>query len=743
MKNVMKKIVSILTITAIAVSMLGVMPIASAEVLYTEDFSDAALPAGYEVIHKTGYECPTHGLSANMNTIMVEAEQLKFFIAGKETYKGIEGHELGIDDPNGTQLNGHSNGHMAGQLGAGHFNSTLKIPLNNLPTSGVYTISFDYYNPTGSGSVKWEDLASIYNSENKRVLRGRSFANSANVNMGGYGQLSQISWAGYSTSDKTGTTDADSYDKGIGASITKNVTKVTFTLDLDNGTASVDIGGTYADNIYFINDMTSSGYLYFNGSLAHYCTNTSKYSDATIYLDNLEIKEVVDYTKLPIDIKMDSEEEFVYSTTREGWNPPTINYAKIIAEPSNVENNVFEITVPENSTSGDGHYAWHHLVFPYKNLAEDENLKISYRYKDLSGSGKLYWEHFGTVTTTAEFKKAKEDPSVLRGLSYNYNPGFCTADYQWPYLNFAGYDNNQHTYTQLQSTDIGQKAINVRAEKTGWWTVTYLFDRENELVNITMENEDGNKIEDFVYTINELPSNGYLRFDVRNCVANTAADIKVYIDDVKMTTWKPLAVESTNITETDFDAQDDIEITFNQDVADFATVKQAITIIEADGTEVAPNRITVEGSGNVATIKVAGGLKYGKTTYTLTLDSNIIASADGLKLTKEYSKEFTTKLGKSVYVSSATDLSSNSTTVTITNPEGTEKDVWVILALYSSTNELIGFAEGELSSVAANTTTAPITLTANNVEGEVNTAKVLLWDDCESLIPYHIPVVVK
>lgn len=419
-------------------------------------------------------------------------------------------------------------------------------------------------------------------------------------------------------------------------------------------------------------------------------------------------------------------------------------HAEIIAEPGNDENNVFAITVPAYGKSSDGWYAWQHLLFPYNDLAEDENLKISYRFKDVSGLANLFWVNFGTVTAQSSFSYTPAELSpVLQGLRYDYDPGFCQVYERADSLNFVGFDNNEHTYTVLARDDVGQKGVSADASgKTGWWTVTYIFDRTSEMVNIKIVNEDGTNIEDFVYTINELPTDGYLRFDVRPSLTLGNPESVVYIDDVKIETWKPMEIEETNITETDFDAQEDIEITFSNEVADFAAIKRAVTITEADGTVVEEDRITVTGSGDVATVNVEGGLKYGKTTYTLTLDENIIESVDGLKLTEPYSQTFTTKLGKSVYISSVTALDENSTTVTITNPENSEKDVWVILALYSSTNKFIGYAEGELTSIAADTTTDPITLTATNVNGTVSSAVVLLCDRSTSLIPYHIPVIV-
>ena len=114
-------------------------------------------------------------------------------------------------------------------------------------------------------------------------------------------------------------------------------------------------------------------------------------------------------------------------------------------------------------------------------------------------------------------------------------------------------------------------------------------------------------------------------------------------------------------------------------------------------------------------------------------------------MAEEYVKEFVTKLGESVYIKNYTTpvetTASIATNVTVKNPTSVSQKVWLLLAVYDSTNNMIGLNTArELNMERGAEITFPLNAT---YEGTANVVQLLLWNDPDELVPYHIPIGVK
>lgn len=760
-----KRILSLATAAALICGTLIAPMSASAATttLLNEDFSSTPLTSGITYTATNEVESWRGNAVTMENSWTIEEGRLKLFLPGSESYD--EDHAFRKEKTYQS---------AATQDLAKLAPVELKIPIAVVNDGAVIEISLDFDQDTSGGDALeaglfWNDFASIYDADgNAVIVCKRDKSKSGNYLTGAdAGRLDTMEWIGKTEAEKGKAIDweklSTATESKAGAGTWNLGTDNTMTFKIDTDSKKVAItykggGRDFSDSTWMgAGDLTKGGYILFNGYLNTSESVTDKYScdqDTNIYFDNIKITAEQDLIskKLPVNNTMDTADS--YGTKMQSDNVNTDRFT-VVSEPDNTTNKVLaiktELYTGNNASDNTNRLAA--VWFPYSGLGANDNLKISYRFKDPDGKHDLYWQHFGSVVTDTDSAWSTltgDVKDVLRCARYDFDTGFVQGGDDSYFLTYIGLKENTLKGNLLATGPTQQNVQKNMQNITDWVRVDITIERASKKATITYTNEATDTVlaTGDVYLINDLTESGALYFKGGPSKNHQTETETIYLDDVKISTWTALSVTDTNLTDT-YDAKTPITLTFSDAVADAATVKQAISIKETDGSEVAPDRITValDATKKVATVTVDGGLKYGKVGYTLTLTGGVIQSTDGIGMTANYTKTFTTRLGDSVYVASATDLSSNSSTITITNPTDSAKQVWALLALYSSENELIGLGAYTNASLAAGTTTDPINLTATIRDGKesktVSRAQILLWNNSTDLVPYHIPVTVK
>lgn len=769
-----KRILSLATAaTLICGTLIAPMTASAATTtLLNEDFSTTPLTSGVTYTATNEVENWRGNAVTMENSWTIENGRLKLFLKGSQSYDS--GHAF-YQEKSKTSPNLDGLAQLAPV--------ELKIPIAEVNDGAVIDISLDVQQDAAEGDaleggVIWDDFASIYDNEGKAVVvckRNKSgtdgYITNSTYGSTTTGRVDFLGWIGKTEAEKgnainlakgTGT----EYSVGGGVWDLAQSTTITFKIDTDSKKVTVSYPRTQITTVNASTwmgegDLTKGGYILFKGYLNTWITNGSNFEvdqDTNIYFDNIKITAEQDLIskKLPVNNTMDTADS--YGTKME--SKVDEGRFSVISEPDNTSNKVLAIHTEAYSGSNESNNTsklaavW----FPYSGLDADDNLKISYRFKDPAGTHDLYWQHFGSVVTDTDsaWETLTGDvKDVLRCARYDFDAGFIhSTNGQSKTLTYIGMPEANKLSGKLATTanggttqeEVDKYVVGIK----DWIRVDINIERATKKATVTYTNEatDAVLATGDVYLINDLAESGALYFKGGPSKNNNSGESTIYLDDVKISTWNALSVADTNLTET-YDAKTPITLTFSDAVADAATVKQAISIKETDGSEVASERISValDTTKKIATVTVNDGLKYGKVGYTLTLTGGVIKTSEGIAMTADYTKTFTTAMGESVYVASATDLSSNSSTITITNPTYSAKQVWALLALYSSENELIGLGAYTNANLAAGTTTDPIALTATIRTGKedktVSRAQILLWNNSTDLVPYHIPVTVK
>lgn len=755
-----KRILSLATAAALICGTL-IAPIsasAATTTLLNEDFSSAQLSSGITYTATNDVTFKTNDITLE-NAWSVESGRLKLFVKGSQSY--TDAHTFKTEDSAERTAIAQS------------APVELKIPIKAVNDGAVIEISLDFDQDTNQGDALeaglfWNDFASIYDADGNAVVVCKRNKSTSNNYLAGSdaGRLDSMTWIGKTETEKgkaidwenlstttESTAGAGTWNLGINNTMT-------FKIDTDSKKVTITYKGgarDYSGSTWMgAGDLTKGGYILFNGYLNTWKADVTGYScdqDTNIYFDNIKITAEQDLIskKLPVNNTMDTADS--YGTKMQSDNVNTDRFA-VVSEPDNTTNKVLaiktELYTGDNASDNTNRLAA--VWFPYSGLGANDNLKISYRFKDPTGKHDLYWQHFGSVVTDTDSAWTKlngDVKDVLRCARYDFDTSFVQGGDDSYFLTYIGLEENTLSGRLLAEGPTQQNVQKNLNDITDWVRVDITIERATKKATITYTNEaaDAELATGDVYLINDLTESGALYFKGGPSKNHQTETETIYLDDVKISTWTALSVTDTNLTDT-YDAKTPITLTFSDAVADAATVKQAISIKETDGSEVAPERISValDTTKKVATVTVDGGLKYGKVGYTLTLTGGVIQSTDGIGMTANYTKTFTTRLGDSVYVASATDLSSNCSTIAITNPTDNAKQVWALLALYSSENELIGLGAYTNERLEAGTT-GPIDLTAAIRSGKenktVSRAQILLWNNSTDLVPYHIPVTVK
>ena len=395
---------------------------------------------------------------------------------------------------------------------------------------------------------------------------------------------------------------------------------------------------------------------------------------------------------------------------------------------------------------GDGAEAWQtswaqiqgdyntKLKIPYSGLKEDENLKVSFKTRMDAGESTILWPDFATIMN------ANGERMVYGRRSYNGQ----THDLWGTYgdrsgVTFIGASRTGMAFGNVASASTDISAATKSVADGEWHAVTLLIQRDGVFQTFI----DGKKTGENQYIFGTLTDSGYLWFEgYYNYYANTELPATSHwLDDVKIEAWKPLTVTS-NLGE-NFDAAEDILLTFSQDVGSGVADIRKNICIKQNGETIPQSRIIVSmDDAKTARVKVTGGLKY-NANVEFSLAAGLM-DANDIPMAEDYTRSFKTRLSKSLFakVNSSSSVSGGVTAnVTVTNPTGSSAPAYVALAVYNSANKMIGIAVKEFSAVSANNGTGTCDLTASITEGETPAeALVMLWDTRANLNAYHMAI---
>ena len=662
-----------------------------------------------------------------------------------------------------------------------HYASFLKIPFTGLETGKSLKVSFKYTD--GNHNIKWAEFGTLANAEGKTVVGSRRDGESAGRYGTEYGDRTQNLFYGYKTKATTYNTNAvpstvsamanfgdlDTSANGknnnvgyTGANSTKGVQHtIEYIIDADTDLVTVNFDNSEIGTFYAMNPLTSSGSLIFK-AWAFTANNDTAYIDDVKVEAYEKAPDPVSETDIPLNydfavniptIGAAATNAFITSFGGSRNNYPVTSTTTITEEALKfVINDSGDPSVTDYNGINLNNYA-SGLKIPYTGLKNEENLKVSFRFKDTDGTFNAKWSDFGSLINsngnTVVWSRRDGDSSGRFGSAWGAKNQVMLVGYK---TKVNAYDTAAKPGTTGWNSGSVAPDINTNYASVGafaggnvadsqWHTLSYEIDRATDAIVAKL---DGEVIGSTMYAINEVTDSGYLWFKAWSGNGNNDEQ---WIDDVIIETWKPFIVEETNLTATDYVSKTDIALTFSNNLLSTgAEVKAALTIKEkVSGRLVENNRITVSVEDNVATVNVAGGLKYGRTAYVLTVVKDRIKDASGILMAEDYVTEFATKLGESVYIKNYTTpvetATSFATTATVKNPTGAPQKVWILLAVYDSTNNMIGLNTArELNMARGAELTFPLQAT---YEGTANLVQLLLWNDPDELVPYHIPVVIK
>ena len=665
-----------------------------------------------------------------------------------------------------------------------YYQLTASIPYSGLGENESLKISFDTQDPDATFDMMWRHFGTLVNSDGKMVLWSRRDTQTQwapapgrwNSGYGGTAQLlfvgmkekcttynttaipgsicpatdSEIVWAsgGAITNDNCTTTAAFA-----GANLgTNNVYNVSYIIDRSTDLVTVSLDGNVIGSFYMMNELTSSGTLLFYG-----CTmaNTSEVQ----YIDNVKIEKYVPSAQIgavPFTYDFSSNDttglEVSYGAGNGNADPNTSSVAVKDGKVEFTVNNTADESVTDGVKLNDLGLGKFNAVLeiPYNGLKDGENLRVSFKYKDNDASFNMKWSDFGSLKNSAGKMVVGSRRDGGTGMN-RWGTGFGAVNQ----LLLVGYKEKLTTYDtaavpgtnttgvnfgSLSNSNVGYAGT--ESSSSAEHTVTYTVNSTTDEVVVTIDGKLAGKF----YAMNELTTSGSIVFKAWEFNGSTDT---AYIDDISVSAWKPLTVETTNLTAADYDAAADIELTFTNKLGcDASVIKQALTITTADGKVVPPANITVSVAedGKTAVIDIAGGLRYGKTSYTLTLAEKMIYDESDLYLEDGYTFTLVTKFAKGMYISSVADKTISAANVslkaTITNPTASPAPAWVVVAVYDATNKVIGLDTATVTSVAGNGGTETVTLTTA-IDGVADRIQLLMWDSNEELTPYHIPVDVE
>ena len=623
----------------------------------------------------------------------------------------------------------------------------IEIPFTIPKGTEHFEIAFDTYAADGGG-VSWQDYGSVYTTDYRSQCdRDREKA----IAVAGMGHDWDTSAGLYSNSR-----DAIGADAKGSATLTKAAvgfqpdgqwitTKWAF--DLNSEKVSYTFGENSGD-VYMMRALNKDAEGNMSGKIV-FSGYTIKTTDQSVLIKNLQVNTSNDSSKVPVYNHFDSETSVDDLDIQIGkgvdGKDQCINEASVKDDEKNAANKALKMTFTPMAV-GDGAETWQtswaqiqgdyntRLKIPYSGLKEDENLKVSFKTRMDAGVSTILWPDFATIMN------ANGERMVYGRRSYNGQ----THDLWGTYgdrsgVTFIGASRTGMAFGNVKSASTDISAATKSVADGEWHAVTLLIQRDGVFQTFI----DGKKTGENQYIFGTLTDSGYLWFEG---YYNYYADITLpatshWLDDVKIEAWKPLTVTS-NLGE-NFDAAEDILLTFSQDVgSEVADIRKNICI-KQNGETIPQSRITVSmDDAKTARVKVTGGLKY-NANVEFSLAAGLL-DANDIPMAEDYTRSFKTRLSKSLFakVNSSSSVSGGVTAnVTVTNPTGSPAPAYVALAVYNSANKMIGIAVQEFTAVSANNGTGTCDLTASITEGETPAeALVMLWDTRANLNAYHMAI---
>ncbi len=623
----------------------------------------------------------------------------------------------------------------------------IEIPFTIPKGTEHFEIAFDTYAADGGG-VSWQDYGSVYTTGyQSQCDRDRENA----IAVAGMGH----DW-GTSAGTYPNSRDAIGADAKGSATLTKAAvgfqpdgqwitTKWAF--DLNSEKVSYTFGERSGD-VYMMQALNEDAEGNMSGKIV-FSGYTIQKTDQSVLIKNLQVNTITDSSKVPVYHHFDSETSVDDLDIQIGkgvaGKNPCVNEASVKDDEKNAANKALKMTFTPMAV-GDGAEAWQtswaqiqgdyntQLKIPYSGLKEDENLKVSFKTRMDAGESTILWPDFATIMN------ANNERMVYGRRSYNGQ----THDLWGTYgdrsgVTFIGANRTGMAFGDVASASTDISAATKSVADGEWHAVTLLIQRDGVFQTFI----DGKKTGENQYIFGTLTDSGYLWFEgYYNYYANIELPATSHwLDDVKIEAWKPLTVTS-NLGE-NFDAAEDILLTFSQDVGSEAMDIRKNICIKQNGETIPQSRIIVSmDDAKTARVKVTGGLKY-NANVEFSLAAGLL-DANDIPMAEDYTRSFKTRLSKSLFAAVNTSSSAGGSVtanVTVTNPTGSSAPAYVALAVYNSANKMIGIAVKEFSAVSANNGTETCDLTASITEGETPAeALVMLWDTRANLNAYHMAI---
>ncbi len=228
--------------------------------------------------------------------------------------------------------------------------------------------------------------------------------------------------------------------------------------------------------------------------------------------------------------------------------------------------------------------------------------------------------------------------------------------------------------------------------------------------------------------------------------------LPIYLDNLKVTRIPAFTIKETQAGAlSNVDPTGDLDIGFTLPVLKIENGKDVIKDkikLYKNGVEIANNyTVAVSEDGYSATISIDGNLEY-NTLYQIKVlkGAKTVSAGD---ITQDVEVSFTTTKAKSANIIDGVSavVTPGATTVTATytvdNPTDAPTTVYVMIAAYSSDDELLGVDKFKVENVPATgsyTSVTPLTVTGMEA-GKLSYIKVFTFG--ENLAPLHLPVIIE
>lgn len=623
----------------------------------------------------------------------------------------------------------------------------IEIPFTIPKGTEHFEIAFDTYAADGGG-VSWQDYGSVYTT-GYRSQCDRDQTNA--IAVAGMGKKWDTSAGTYPNSrDAIGANakgSATLTTAAVGFQPDRQWITTKWAFDLNSEKVSYTFGENSGD-VYMMRALNKDAEGNMSGKIVFSGYTTQK-TDQSVLIKNLQVNTITDSSKVPVYNYFDSETSVDDLDIQIGkgvdGKDQCVNEASVKNDEKNAANKALKMTFTPMAV-GDGAETWQtswnqiqhdyntQLKIPYSGLKEDENLKVSFKTRMDAGESTILWPDFATIMN------ANGERMVYGRRSYNGQ----THDLWGTYgdrsgVTFIGASRTGMAFDKVKSASTDISAATKSVADGEWHAVTLLIQREGVFQTFI----DGKKTGENQYIFGTLTDSGYLWFEgYYNYYPDiTLAATSHWLDDVKIEAWKPLTVTS-NLGE-NFDAAEDILLTFSQDVGSGVADIRKNICIKQNGETIPQSRIIVSmDDAKTARVKVTGGLKY-NANVEFSLAAGLM-DANDIPMAEDYTRSFKTRLSKSLFAAVNTSSSADGSVtanVTVTNPTGSSAPAYIALAVYNSANKMIGIVVKEFSAVSANNGKETCDLTASVPEGETPAeALVMLWDTRANLNAYHMAI---